>query len=394
MAPGVRSDQAERRVPRLESKLPDVGTTIFTVMSRLALEHGAINLSQGFPDFDCDPALVDAVTRHMREGKNQYAPMLGVAPLREAIAAKFLELYGRRFDPESEITVTSGGTEAIFDAVAATVRPGDEVIVFEPCYDSYVPAIQINGGVPVVMTLAFPDYSIDWDAVRRAISPRTRMLVFNSPHNPSGSILSDEDIRQLVDLVDGTDILILSDEVYEHIVFDGRRHESMARHDALAARSFIVGSFGKLYHTTGWKIGYCAAATELSSEFRKVHQFVTFASHTPTQLAFADFLARKEGYPGLTPFYQAKRDLFLSLMEGSRFQSLPCRGSYFQLMNYSSITDEPDAAFAMRLLKEHGVASIPTSPFLYKTPAPPVLRFCFAKKDETLERAAERLRRV
>jgi methionine aminotransferase len=394
MAPGVRSDQAERRVPRLESKLPDVGTTIFTVMSRLALEHGAINLSQGFPDFDCDPALVDAVTRHMREGKNQYAPMLGVAPLREAIAAKFLELYGRRFDPESEITVTSGGTEAIFDAVAATVRPGDEVIVFEPCYDSYVPAIQINGGVPVVMTLGFPDYSIDWDAVRRAISPRTRMLVLNSPHNPSGSILSDEDIRQLVELVDGTDILVLSDEVYEHIVFDGRRHESMARHDSLAARSFIVGSFGKLYHTTGWKIGYCAAASELSSEFRKVHQFVTFASHTPTQLAFADFLARKEGYPGLTPFYQAKRDLFLSLMAGSRFQPLPCRGSYFQLMNYSAITDEPDASFAMRLLKEHGVASIPTSPFLYKTPAPPVLRFCFAKKDETLERAAERLRRV
>jgi methionine aminotransferase len=394
MAPGARSDQAERRVPRLDSKLPDVGTTIFTVMSRLALEHGAINLSQGFPDFDCDPALVDAVARHMREGKNQYAPMQGVAPLREAIAAKFVELYGRRFDPESEITVTSGGTEAIFDAVAAIVRPGDEVIVFEPCYDSYVPAIQINGGVPVVMTLGFPDYAIDWDAVRRAISPRTRMLVLNSPHNPSGSILSDEDIRQLVNLVDGTDILILSDEVYEHIVFDGRRHESMARHDALAVRSFIVGSFGKLYHTTGWKIGYCAAASELSSEFRKVHQFVTFASHTPTQLAFADFLARKEGYPGLTPFYQAKRDLFLSLMAGSRFQPLPCRGSYFQLMTYSSITDEPDAAFAMRLLKEHGVASIPTSPFLYKTPPPPVLRFCFAKKDETLERAAERLRRV
>jgi methionine aminotransferase len=378
----------------LRSRLPAVGTTIFTVMSKLAADVGAINLSQGFPDFDCDPALIDAVVKHMRAGLNQYAPMPGVPALRQAIAAKYARTHGASYDPETEVTITSGGTEAIFDAVASIVHHGDEAIVLEPCYDSYVPAIQINGGVPVVMTLGFPDYSIDWDAVRRAISPRTRMLVLNSPHNPSGSILSDEDIRQLVDLVDGTDILILSDEVYEHIVFDGRRHESMARHDALAARSFIVGSFGKLYHTTGWKIGYCAAGSELSSEFRKVHQFVTFASHTPTQLAFADFLARKEGYPGLTPFYQAKRDLFLSLMAGSRFQPLPCRGSYFQLMNYSSITDEPDAAFAMRLLKEHGVASIPTSPFLYKTPPPPVLRFCFAKKDETLERAAERLRRV
>ncbi|MGH9312660.1 MAG: methionine aminotransferase [Vicinamibacterales bacterium] len=384
----------ERTIPRLDSKLPGVGTTIFTVMSRLALEHGAINLSQGFPDFDCDPALVEAVARHMREGRNQYAPMQGVPALCEAIAAKFAALHGRRYDPESEITVTSGGTEALFDAVAAIVRPGDEVIVFEPCYDSYVPAIQINGGVPVVITLSFPDYAIDWDDVRRAITPRTRMLILNSPHNPSGSILAEEDLRQLEALVDGTDLLVLSDEVYEHIIFDGRRHESMARREALAARTFIVGSFGKMYHTTGWKLGYCAAPAPLSVEFRKVHQFVTFSSITPVQHAFAEFLARNDGYPALAGFYQAKRDLFLRLMEGSRFRPLACRGSYFQLMDYSAITDGRDAEFAIRLLKEHGVASIPTSPFLLKSSAPRALRFCFAKKDETLEKAAERLRSV
>jgi methionine aminotransferase len=385
---------AERTVPRLDSKLPNVGTTIFTVMSRLALERGAINLSQGFPDFDCDPALVETVTRHMREGRNQYAPMQGVAALREAIAAKFAALHGRRYDPESEITVTSGGTEAIFDAVAAVVRPGDEVIVFEPCYDSYIPAIQINGGVPMVITLSFPDYAIDWDEVGRAVTPRTRMLVLNSPHNPSGSILGEQDVRRLEALIEGTDLLVLSDEVYEHIIFDGRRHESMARREALASRSFIVGSFGKMYHTTGWKIGYCAAPAPLSTEFRKVHQFVTFSSSTPVQHAFAEFLARQAGYPELAGFYQAKRDLFLRLMEGSRFRALPCLGSYFQLMDYSEITREPDAAFAIRLLEQHGVASIPTSPFLSKSSAPHVLRFCFAKKDETLEKAADRLRSV
>jgi methionine aminotransferase len=395
MQPRNRRKEADLdRPPRLDSKLPNVGTTIFTVMSRLALEHGAINLSQGFPDFDCDPALVDAVARHMREGRNQYAPMQGVPALREAIAAKFADLYGRRYDPDTEITVTSGGTEAIFDAVAAIVRSGDEVIVFEPCYDSYVPAIEINGGVPIVAALRFPEYSIDWDAVRRAVTPRTRMLILNSPHNPSGAILSAEDLRQLESLVEGTDLLILSDEVYEHIVFDGGRHESMARREALAARSFIVGSFGKMYHTTGWKMGYCAAPAPLTDEFRKVHQFVTFSSNTPVQHALAEFLSRKAGYPELASFYQAKRDKFLALMAGSRFRPLACRGSYFQLMDYSAITEETDADFAIRLLKEHGVASIPTSPFLHTSAPPRVLRFCFAKKDETLESAAERLRRV
>lgn len=379
---------------RLDSKLPSVGTTIFTVMSRLATELGAINLSQGFPDFDCDPALVDAVAGHMRAGRNQYAPMQGVLPLRQAISAKYEHFHGRRYDPDTEVTVTSGGTEAIFDAVAAVVRPGDEAIVLEPCYDSYVPAIELSGGVAVPVTLRFPDYSVDWDAVGAAVTPRTRMLIINSPHNPTGAVLDREDIGALADTVRGTDILILSDEVYEHIIFDGIQHESMARHAELAARSFIVGSFGKTYHVTGWKVGYTVAPAALTSEFRKVHQFVTFATNTPVQLALADFLADRRGLADLSPFYQAKRDLFLRLMEGSRFRPLRCRGSYFQLMDYSAISGEDDADFAIRMTKEHGVASIPTSPFLSRSKAPKVVRFCFAKKDETLERAAERLRRV
>jgi methionine aminotransferase len=379
---------------KLESRLPSVGTTIFTVMSRLAADLGAINLSQGFPDFDCDPALIDAVASHMRAGRNQYAPMPGVPPLRQAISAKYERFYGRRYDPETEITVTSGGTEALFAAVAATVHPSDEVIVFQPCYDSYVPAIELSGGVPVIASLSYPDYAIDWDDLRRRLTKRTRMIVINSPHNPAGAVLSADDIRQLATIVDGTGILVLSDEVYEHIIFDGLRHESMARHDALASRSFIVGSFGKTYHTTGWKVGYAVAPAPLTAEFRKVHQFVTFSTNTPVQHAIADFLAAGRGLTELAPFYQAKRDLFLRLMEGSRFKPLRCRGSYFQLMDYSSITDESDADFAVRLTKEHGVASIPTSPFLYTQAAPRVLRFCFAKKDETLARAAERLRTV
>ena len=376
---------------KLESKLPSVGTTIFTVMSRLAAELGAINLSQGFPDFDCDPELVEAVARHMRGGRNQYAPMQGVLVLREAIAAKYEAFYGRRYDPESEITVTSGGTEAIFDAVAAVVRPGDEVIVLEPCYDSYVPAIELSGGVAVPLPLTCPEYAIDWDALRGAVTPRTRMLMINSPHNPAGAVLTRRDIDELVSLVERTGLFILSDEVYEHIIFDGIRHESMARHAPLAARSFIVGSFGKTYHTTGWKVGYAVAPAALTAEFRKVHQFVTFATNTPTQYAIADFLSAQRGLAELGPFYQAKRDLFLELMKDTRFKPLPCRGSYFQLMDYSAITDEPDDSFAIRLTKERGVASIPTSPFLYTAAAPKVLRFCFAKKDETLRAAAERL---
>ena len=378
----------------LQSRLPAVGTTIFTVMSKLAADLGAINLSQGFPDFDCDPALVDAVVRHMRAGLNQYPPMQGVPALRQAIAAKYAHFYGGSYDPDTEVTVTSGATEAIFDAVAAVVHPGDEVIVLEPCYDSYVPAIELNGGVPVVVPMRLPHYRIDWDAVRDAVTPRTRLLMINSPHNPTGSIITAEDIAALTAIVRQTGIFIVSDEVYEHIIFDGAPHESMARHPELAARSFIVGSFGKTYHVTGWKIGYAVAPAALTAEFRKVHQFVTFTTITPVQHAIAEFLAARTGLDELPAFYQRKRDLFLRAMDGSRFRPLPCRGTYFQLMDYSAISDEPDAEFAIRVTKEHGVASIPTSPMLYRTRAPRVVRFCFAKKDETLERAAERLRRV
>jgi methionine transaminase len=378
----------------IRSKLPAVGTTIFTVMSRLAAELGAINLSQGFPDFDCDPALVDAVARHMRAGRNQYAPMQGVLPLREAIAAKYAHLHNREYDPDTEVTVTSGGTEAIFAAASAVLHPGDEAIVLEPCYDSYLPAIALSGAEPVIVPLTYPDYGVDWNAVRAAVTPRTRLIFLNSPHNPAGAVLTPTDLDALTALVEDTNILIVSDEVYEHIIFDGVQHESMARRPELAARSFIIGSFGKTYHVTGWKVGSVVAPAALTAELRKVHQFVTFSTHTPVQYALADFLSDWRQLAALGPFFQRKRDLFLRLMEGSRFTPLRCRGSYFQLMDYSAITAEADADFAVRLTREHGVASIPTSPFLCGTPAPLVLRFCFAKKDETLERAAERLRSV
>jgi methionine aminotransferase len=378
----------------LRSRLPSVGTTIFTVMSKLAADVGAINLSQGFPDFDCDPALIDAVVKHMRAGLNQYAPMPGVPALRQAIAAKYARTHGATYDADSEVTITSGGTEAIFDAVASVVHPGDEVIVLEPCYDSYVPGIELNGGVPVIVPLQVPDYRIDWDAVAAAITPRTRVLMINSPHNPTGSIVTADDIAALTAIVRRAGIYIVSDEVYEHIIFDGARHESMSRHPELAARSFVVGSFGKTFHVTGWKVGYVVAPAELTAELRKVHQYVTFSTMTPVQHGIADLLNDQEALDALPPFFQRKRDLFLQLMEGSRFRPLPCRGSYFQLMDYSAISDLADADFAIWLTREHGVAAIPTSPMLYKTRAPHVVRFCFAKKDETLERAAERLRRV
>ena len=379
---------------RIVSRLQDVGVSIFAVMTRLANEHGAINLSQGFPDFSCDPDLVEAVPRHMRAGENQYAPMPGVLALREALSAKIRRLYGAHYDPATEMTVTSGATEALFDVISAFVRPGDEVILFEPCYDSYVPVVRLNGGTPRFVTLRAPDYRIDWAEVRRPLSPRTRLLVINSPHNPTGSILEADDLRALAAALDGTGIIVLSDEVYEHIVFDGARHESVARHPALRERACVVSSFGKTYHTTGWKVGYVAAPQALTAEIQRVHQFVTFATNTPAQLAYAEFTRRRAHYDDLAAFYQAKRDRFLELLDGSRFTPVPCRGTYFQMLDYSAISDEADAAFAMRLLKEHGVASIPTSAFLYASEAPRVLRFCFAKKDETLERAAERLRAV
>ncbi|WP_437334812.1 methionine aminotransferase [Sorangium sp. So ce394] len=380
--------------PLLPSKLPSTGVSIFTEMTRLANEHGAINLSQGFPDFDCAPELVEAVARHMRAGHNQYAPMQGVLALREALAMKIERLYGRRYDPATEITVTSGATEGIFSTITAFVRPGDEVILFQPCYDSYAPAVQLNGGTPVFVTLRFPEYRVDWDEVRRALTPRTRLLLINSPHNPTGTALSADDMRELAKVVDGRDVLVVGDEVYEHILFDGRRHESLARYPELSDRSVVISSFGKTYHTTGWKVGYCAAPRPLSAEIQRVHQFVTFAVNAAIQHAYAEVVTRDPLAADLAAFYQAKRDRFLRLIEGSRFRPLPCEGTYFQVLDYSAITAERDADFALRLIREHGVASIPISPFLSGVGPGPVLRFCFAKRDETLERAAERLRRV
>jgi methionine transaminase len=378
----------------VQTKLPSTGVSIFAVMTRLANEHGAINLSQGFPDFDCAPALVETVARYMRDGHNQYAPMPGVMALRAALSMKIERLYGRRYDPESEITITSGATAALFSTITAFVRPGDEVLLFQPCYDSYVPVVQLNGGTPVLVTLRFPDYRIDWDEVRRAITPRTRLIVLNSPHNPTGTVLRADDIRELKRALEGTDAFLVSDEVYEHILFDGSRHESVARDADLAARSIVISSFGKTYHTTGWKVGYAAAPRPLTAEIQRIHQFVTFTVNGAIQMAYAEMVARDPLCADLARFYEDKRDTFLRLIEGSRFRPLPCRGTYFQLLDYTAITGEGDAEFAMRLIAEHGVASIPTSAFLYGEEPGPVLRFCFAKRGETLERAAEKLRQV
>jgi methionine transaminase len=376
------------------SKLPSAGVSIFQVMSRLAEEHGAINIGQGFPDFDCDPALVETVAEAMRDGYNQYAPMPGILPLREALSRKIERLYGRRYDPVSEITVTSGATEGIFSALTAFVHPGDEVLLFQPVYDSYVPAVQLSGGTPVFVTLRPPHYRIDWDEVRRALTPRTRAVVLNSPHNPTGMVLDADDMRALAAVLQGTDAIVIADEVYEHIVFDGRRHESVARHPDLADRAVVISSFGKTYHTTGWKVGYCAAPAALSAEVARVHQFVTYSVNGALQRAYAAFVDRDPLCASLAPFYQEKRDLFLRLMEGSRFTPLPCQGTFFQLMDYSAITRERDSEFALRLIREHGVAAIPITPFLHGVEAGPVMRFCFAKRPDTLERAAERLRQV
>ena len=379
---------------KIQSKLPDVGVTIFTIMSKLANDHHAINLSQGFPDFDVHPDLLALVGNYMRSGHNQYAPMQGVAALRDQIAEKVLALYNASYDPESEITVTSGGTEALFAAISAVVQQGDEVIVLEPAFDSYVPVIKLNGGIPVYVAYKFPDYRIDWDDVRNALSPKTRLIILNSPHNPTGAVFTEKDISELKNILLDTDVLILSDEVYEHIIFDGLRHESISRYPELVERSFVVSSFGKTYHTTGWKIGYCLAPAPLSKEFQRVHQFLTFASNTPIQYAYAEFMKNKNIYLNLSAFYQQKRDKFLSLIENSRFKAMPCHGTYFQMVDYSSISDESDVEFSKRLTTEHGVASIPPSVFYHRQVDHKVLRFCFAKKDETLENAAERLCKI
>ena len=376
------------------SKLPDIGTSIFSVMTRLANEHGAINLSQGFPDFDCDPALVEAVARAMRAGHNQYAPMPGVMTLREAIAAKVKACYGASVDPASEVVVTSGATAGLYATLTALVHPGDEVLLFEPCYDSYVPVIRLSGGTPVFVSLRYPDYRVDWDEVRRAMTPRTRLILVNTPHNPTGIAWTADDMAHLARIVDGTQVLIVSDEVYEHIIFDGRSHESILRHPNLRSRAVVISSFGKTFHTTGWKVGYAVAPAPLMTEVIRVHQFVTFTVHTPSQFAFAEFVARDLAAADLPAFYQGKRDQFLGLTAGSRFTPLACEGTYFQLMDYSAISPDGDRAVAEWLLKTHGVAAIPVSAFLYKDTGGPVLRFCFAKKDATLSAAAERLRRI
>jgi methionine aminotransferase len=378
----------------LTSRLPQVGTTIFSVMSALAQQHGAINLSQGFPDFDAPADLLALLDQHARAGHNQYAPMTGVLVLREAIAAKVSTLYGAQYDVDTEITVTAGATQAIFTAVAALVHPGDEVIVFTPVYDSYAPSVELQGGKVVYAHLTLPDYRPDWDEVARLITPRTRMIILNSPHNPTGTVWTAEDMAQLEALVKDTDIVLLSDEVYEHMVFDQARHESVLRYPGLAERSLVVSSFGKTYHITGWKVAYCLAPRELMAEFRKAHQFIVFTVHAPSQYALADFMKKPGWYDQLKALYQGKRDIFRQALAGSRFELLPCQGTYFQCVKYAAISDEGDRAFVERLTREHGVAAIPVSAFYPDGADHGVIRFCFAKSAATLERALERLIRL
>ncbi len=376
----------------IASKLPNVGTTIFTVMSRLAQEHNAINLSQGFPDFECAPALRALIPKYFNAGLNQYPPMAGVPALREIIAEKSAALYGTSYDPEHEVTVVPGATYGIFTAVSAFVRPGDEVIVFEPAYDSYVPAIEVNGGKPVYVRLQYPDYSIDWQAVGRAITPKTRMLIINTPNNPTASVLSSEDMRALEGILRNTNIVVVSDEVYEHLIYDGGQHESVSRFPGLAERSFVVSSFGKTYSVTGWKMGYVLAPKELMAEFRKVHQFNVFVANGPLQHVLAEHMKDRNAYLSLNAFYQQKRDFFLAQLAGSRFKPLPSRGTFFQNLAYDAITDEKDSDLAVRLTKEKGVAAIPISVFYHDAHCDRVLRFCFAKSEATLAKGAAILR--
>jgi methionine transaminase len=372
------------------SKLPNVGTTIFTVMSHLAAEHEAVNLSQGFPDFDGPARLRELAAYHLNHGHNQYAPMAGVPALREQIARKVEALYGCTVDPATEVTVTSGATEALFCAITALVRAGDEVILFDPAYDSYQPAVDLSGGVCRHLPLRMPEFKPDWQQLRDTINERTRLIVLNTPHNPTGSVWDSDDVAMLADLLQDRPIYLLADEVYEHIVFDGRRHESLLRHPQLYPRSLVVSSFGKTYHTTGWKIGYCVAPPALTQELRRIHQYVTFCTDTPLQHALADYMAEAPEHPlGLSAFYQDKRDRFCSLLQDSRFRFTPAAGTYFQLLDYSAISDENDVELAARLTREHRIASIPISVFYAEPPPARLLRFCFAKDEATLVRAAE-----
>ncbi len=376
------------------SKLPNTKTSIFAVMSGLANEVGAINLSQGFPNFPVDPELIELVHKYMKEGKNQYAPMPGEPVLRSAIAGKVQRTYNRSYHPDKEITVTAGATQGLYTIFSAMIQPGDEVIFFEPAYDSYLPAIIMNGGIPIPLQLEHPTYHINWEKVKSTINPRTKMIVVNSPHNPTGAVLSPEDLKQLDELTQNTNIIVLSDEVYEHLIFDGIRHESVCLYPGLAERSFITASFGKTFHTTGWKMGYVLAPENLTVEFRKVHQFDMFAVNTPAQWAVAEYLQNPQKYLDLPNFYQRKRDFFTNLIKDSRFKILPCKGTYFQLLDYSEISNENEMDFAVRLTKEFGVATVPVSPFYMNELDKHVLRVCFAKTEETMEKAAEILNKI
>ncbi|MCB0761760.1 MAG: aminotransferase class I/II-fold pyridoxal phosphate-dependent enzyme [Flavobacteriales bacterium] len=378
----------------LSSKLPRVGTTIFTVMSQLARENNAVNLSQGFPDFDVDPKLIDLVTKAMQTGHNQYAPMAGVPELRQALQFKMLKLYGTNYHWDDSITITAGATQAIFTAITALVKEGDEVIIFTPAYDCYAPAVELCGGTCVFCPLDPTDYSIDWESLKKMLNRKTRMVILNTPHNPTGTVLSREDMVMLESLLVDSSTIVLSDEVYEHIIFDDHTHWSAAAFEGLAARSIIVSSFGKTFHATGWKMGYVAAPPELMAEFRKVHQFNVFSCSTPVQYALAEYVSEAENYERLGAFYQQKRDLFLSLIQGSRFTWTPAAGTYFQLLNYSAISTGSDVDVARDWTVQHGIASIPVSVFYHNPQDHQVLRFCFAKQDETLEAAAAILKQL
>jgi methionine aminotransferase len=376
----------------LKTKLPDWGTSIFTVMTRMAIEHNAINLAQGFPDFNCDDELIELVHHFQKKGFNQYAPMEGVPTLRKAISEKIKNLYGRKYDSESEITVTAGATQALFTVITSIVESGDEVILFEPAYDSYVPDILSNGGIPIYVSLNPNDYSYDWDTIRNKISNKTKAIIINSPHNPTGTLIKKEDIIELEKITKGTNILVISDEVYEHITFDKNLHHSLASSDELSKRTFVISSFGKTYHTTGWKMGYCAAPEFLTKEFRKMHQFIVFSVNTPIQYAYADFMKQEERYLSLGMFYQNKRDVFLEAIKDSKFKMKKSYGTYFQLLDYSSISKKSDIEFAEYLTKEIGVAVIPLSPFYEDRVSRSLIRVCFAKSDDVLKNAAEKLK--
>ena len=376
---------------KIKSKLPNVGTSIFATMSKMAIDYNAINLSQGFPDFNCSDQLIELVNHFMKKGFNQYAPMPGSVELRKEISKKVLRDYGRLYDFEKEITITAGATQALYAAFTTIVNPGDEVIIFEPAYDSYVPAIKVNGGIPIPIKLNEVDFSIPWDKVEESISDKTKCIVINTPHNPTGSILKKEDIQELIRIINKINIYIISDEVYEHIIFDNQKHNNLAHYDDLAAKSFIISSFGKTFHTTGWKIGYCSAPESLTNEFRKIHQFIVFAVNTPIQLAISQFMKNEENIYSLNRFYQNKRDLFQKLIKDSKFILRKCDGTYFQLLDYSQISDKNDYEFSEYLTKEIGVAVIPLSPFYKKGSKNKLIRVCFAKNDEVLIKASKKL---